>query len=454
MSLSTMRSAVRQDPALISIEALDEEIVHLSARMTAQEYELLVLIRTFDERGGWLKWGSENCADWLHWRCDLSLSAAREKVRVAHALKALEKVSDAFAAGKLTYSKVRALTRVANRANETELVDFALEVSAAIVEQRCQQLRNVQPGATDIARRAHDRRSLTAFRNPLAGSMSLTMEIPLEDGELILTALDRVLATAESAPDTSTPYRVRQADALVQMCKRALAGDRDGARPDGNRISADGDPKSLRGGVPDTASSTSTADQYQVIIHVDRSAMADSPRSEARSDLPVESVRRLSCDGSVVSIESDRNGVPFDIGRKRRTVPAVLKCALWARDRHCRFPGCSHTRFVDAHHVEHWARGGETKLDNLMLLCSHHHRLVHEGGFQIFVDSDGHRSFRRPDGRAVPACGFRVEDQVDDATDTSAEGSTPIGSDTSAEGSIPCRYNPSAEVSPPNQTET
>jgi hypothetical protein len=108
-----------------SIDELDLAIVNLAARINIASHDLLILIRRFDERAGWLKWGFENCADWLHWRCDLSLSACREKVRVAHALKTLPATGRAFAEGRLSYSKVRALTRVAHRGNEDELVGFA-----------------------------------------------------------------------------------------------------------------------------------------------------------------------------------------------------------------------------------------------------------------------------------------------------------------------------------------
>ena len=93
----------------LAIDELDKSIVNLSARINASTYELLVLIREFDERAGWLKWGLENCTQWLHWRCDLSRCAAREKVRVAHALKALPEISAAFSKGTLSYSKVRGL---------------------------------------------------------------------------------------------------------------------------------------------------------------------------------------------------------------------------------------------------------------------------------------------------------------------------------------------------------
>jgi hypothetical protein len=120
-----------------SIDDLDRAIVTLAGRINAATYDLLVLIRRFDERAGWLGWGFENCAEWLHYRCDISRSAAREKVRVAHALKTLPSIGRAFAEGTLSYSKVRALTRVAGPHNEDELLAFALTTTAARVEERC-----------------------------------------------------------------------------------------------------------------------------------------------------------------------------------------------------------------------------------------------------------------------------------------------------------------------------
>ena len=108
-----------------SIDALDEAICRLSARMDAACYEQLVLIRAFDERAGWLESSFENCSDWLAWRCDISVSAAREKVRVAHALLLLPNIAQAFAEGRLSYTKVRALTRVAHLRDEGELLRFA-----------------------------------------------------------------------------------------------------------------------------------------------------------------------------------------------------------------------------------------------------------------------------------------------------------------------------------------
>ena len=117
-------------------------------------------------------------------------------------------------------------------------------------------------------------------------------------------------------------------------------------------------------------------------------------------DGSAETSRRLSCDASVVVMREESNDAALDVGRKTRTVPTALRRALNARDTRCRFPGCS-ARRCDAHHVEHWADGGATSLDNLMLVCRRHHRLLHEGGYTIERDGTGRRTFVRPDGRPI-----------------------------------------------------
>lgn len=110
----------------------------------------------------------------------------------------------------------------------------------------------------------------------------------------------------------------------------------------------------------------------------------------------------------------DDDGKPLSVGRKTRIVPTAIKRALRSRDKGCVFPGCRNHRFVDAHHIRHWSAGGETSLDNLMLLCTRHHRLVHEGGYRIEKDYLDRWMFKRPDGIAVPACGYRAEDTIDE----------------------------------------
>jgi hypothetical protein len=137
--------------------------------------------------------------------------------------------------------------------------------------------------------------------------------------------------------------------------------------------------------------------------------------------VPIETVRGLACDSDLVVLVEDRHGEPLSVGRKTRVVPPAIHRALWTRDGGCRFPGCGRKRFVEAHHIVHWATGGETSLANLILLCSAHHTLLHEGGFTIEKDYRDRWHVRRADGRAVPACGYRPEDISDDGFEAAEE---------------------------------
>ena len=218
----------------------------------------------------------------------------------------------------------------------------------------------------------------------------------METGELIDKALDRAVeAAASSTPELAEEsWAAQRADALVALAKAYLGAN----------------------GECETA--TGTSDYYHVVVHVDESALRGGA---GRAGLPIESLKRIGCDASRLVLVEDEHGEPSSVGRKTRVVPQAIKRALWARDGGCRFPGCGRKRFVDAHHVEHWSSGGETSLANLMLLCSKHHTLVHEGGFRIEKDYRDRWFFRRPDGRAVPASGYRAADTPDDDVDTEDE---------------------------------
>jgi hypothetical protein len=296
----------------------------------------------------------------------------------------LPHIDAAFARGDLSYSKVRALSRVACERNERELLAYALNATAAQVEAYCRRLRNgdAEVSAGD-ARRLHESRSLfRTFRED--GSGSMTVELPRADLELVLKALEFVGSTLPDDPTRS--LFAKGADALVQMARDSLAG----------------------------RSGTGTAgDAYQVMVHVEETALR---REGGEADLPLPTVHRLCCDGAVVPIVHNADGDVLNVGRKQRTVPTMLKRALHARDRGCTFPACHHERYLDAHHVRHRADGGETSLDNLVTLCATHHRLVHEGGFTVERHHDGRYYFARPDGRPVEsqpsADAVRVEESA------------------------------------------
>ncbi|MBK79324.1 MAG: hypothetical protein CMQ43_00200 [Gammaproteobacteria bacterium] len=360
-------------PVLADFEPLDRLETNLVASwrdVSRAEHRFLQLLREFDLRRGWEAYGNNDCAEWLDWRCGISRTTAQEKVRVARALWFLPQIDEAFRVGDLSYSKVRALTRVATETTETELLAFALDASAAQCEIYCRRLRNGDPVASAAdARRLHEGRSLVRhFRED--GSGTLSVELPAESLELVMTALERVAARLPEDPDRS--LFASGADALVQMAREALTGSPQGS---------------------------ASSDEHQVVVHVDATALAGQG---GESELPLPMVKRLCCDGAVVPV-LERDGVPLNVGRKQRTVPTAIKRALMARDRACTFPGCHHQRFLEAHHVHHWADGGETSLGNLLLLCSTHHTLIHEGGFSVRRHPDGTVYFSRPDGRPVAA---------------------------------------------------
>ena len=363
-----------------SLDELEEELVAHAQRINAAEYAFLELVREFDIRQGWRPYQFNNCAEWLNMKCGIVVGTAREKVRVASALFDLPRISRAFASGELSYSKVRSLSRVATPHNEAQLLEYAQQATAEQVQRRCQQMHNADRAAStrdvnEIHRGRFLRRSVDG-----SGRMTISIELTEEAGALVMAALERAMAEADASRDASTAedeasFPARQADALVDMARAYLAGD--------------------------SAKTASPADHYQVVVHVDEAALRAEPAEGARSDLPIESVRRLCCDAGVVVVTEDDKGNPLDLGRKHRVVQPALRRALIARDRHCCYPGCAHTRWLEAHHVMHWIDGGKTNLDNTLLLCSAHHRRLHEGGFRIKPNHTGEWYFETAAGKRL-----------------------------------------------------
>ncbi len=369
-------------PALSLVE-LEAQITELAGHLNAANYRWLALIEEFDRRRGWSDGKLPSCAHWLNFKCGLNLGAAREKVRVAHALVGLPKIAAAMARGELSYSKVRALSRVACPATEEALLMIALHGTAHHVERLVQGYRRAQE-AQELSREAQQQanRSVThEFAED--GSLILKARLPAVAGALMLKALEAALEglpkaaiSADAVEERPIPYSARRADALAALAESFLAAS--------------------------DASSTS-ADRYQVVVHVDAETLhqhtAGRCEIEQGPSLPAETVRRLACDASLLRVLENEHGEPLDVGRKTRTIPSAIRRALNSRDGGCRFPGCTHQRYVDAHHIEHWADGGETKLSNLVTLCRLHHRLVHEGEILIETPPGGGWRFVHPDGR-------------------------------------------------------
>jgi hypothetical protein len=192
------------------------------------------------------------------------------------------------------------------------------------------------------------------------------------------------------------PRAATNADALVAMAEVAVAGPGPGTHPP---------PTHAPSTRPPPGQERAGGERYELVIHVDAATLADGAVGTARiedgSALAPETIRRLACDCSIVPLIEDADGSALSVGRRTRSIPPAIARALRARDGTCAFPGCENRRFLDAHHIRHWARGGETNAANLVRLCRRHHRAVHEGGYSVERNGDGCVSFSDRFGHAV-----------------------------------------------------
>jgi len=367
-----------------NLQTLADEITELAAHIHAATYRLLVLIREFDEREGWEGPGLKSCAHWLNWQCGLNLGAAREKVRVAHALKDLPQISEAFRTGRVSFSKVRAMTRVATPDNEDYLLMIANHGTAAHVERLVRGYRKIKRiEALEQENQRHEQRKLSWIIDD-DGSYVIEGRLPPEQGARVVQALQAAMDSAfEDNPDIAaeTSLPARRADALERVAEGYLTGGEKGARTGGERCT--------------------------LHVHTNMETLREDGEGaeaelESGARVSAETSRRLACDSGVVLWHESAHGTALNVGRRTRSIPPALRRALERRDQGCRFPGCTTRRHVDAHHIRHWADGGETKLDNLVLLCRHHHRHVHESGCSVELEPDGQPVFTDPNGNTIP----------------------------------------------------
>jgi 5-methylcytosine-specific restriction endonuclease McrA len=403
------------------LEWLETQICELAGHLAAATYRFLVLLGDFDERRGWAEWDLPSCSAWLSWKCQLTSGTAREHVRVARALRTLPVLSAEFAAGRMSFAKIRALTRIATPATDADLAEVAGPMTASQLERFARAHRQVtraDDGYADTMRRL-------TWRQDEDGSLSLTVRLPPADGAVVLQALraatgdldrqaeheehesvDRVSAET-SAEAVTTPASL--ADALVEIASAFL----------GHKI--------------ETASNP---DIYQVILHVGTEALTADTNAPGSPDVSAETpvghpahpsrchiedgpaisrvtAQAIACCATVSSMLHDRRGDPLDVGRRQRTPPPALRRAVRERDRYrCQYPGCD-SRKVQIHHIRHWSKGGETKLRNLMLLCRAHHSIVHDLNYGITAAADGF-VFTTADGEEIdPSPPFPSNDGTD-----------------------------------------
>ena len=385
-----------RDLAELSFAELEEELAGLAAHIYAGTCRWLELVAEVDRRN---KLVGCTCAQWLAWRCGLTPRTAREHVRIARSLGRLPAIKVAFARGQVSFAKVRALTRVAEPANEENLIELALELTAAQLERALRAYRRV---TTEEAAAVQEAAYLDWYWDD-DGSLVVRGRLAPADGAVLLKALEA--GHAALRPRGSAEPRPTGAEALAAVGELALSG------------------REQSGG-----------DRHQVVVHVDEAALAGAEGGCELAEGPAlapETARRLACDASVVELK-ERDGEPLSVGRKTRSIPPALRRALRRRDRGCRFPGCENHRFVDAHHIEHWARGGETSMDNLVLLCRRHHRLLHEGGYLVERLPAGKLRFRYPWGEPLPDAPRPPPGSLDGLFERN--GGPPVGTDSYRSG--------------------
>jgi hypothetical protein len=652
------------------LEQLGERIAEQAAHLDAAMHRLLTDLREFDMRGGWHVQGAATCAHWLAWRIGWDLVTARDHVRVARKLAEFAQIDDALRRGELSYSKVRALLRVATPENEALLLDHARLMTASQLEKLCHKYALVQRHGQDSHPDVDEQRRYVRRRDLEDGMVKIEAVLHPEEAELVWTMLDHAasrLAREAAAAATATGGTAHQnsaepagtsdpespqaesdsaeSQAAAEPCCAAVGSS---ARiPDfaGSAVTGDVEPPQAESDsaesraaaepcraavgssarIPDFAGSAVTGDveslqaesdsaesqaaavpccaavdspaealdsaesaRLMTRNHQTRSDSAESPaaaepccaaastpagtsvveRTEStrpstiaytagaqtewvgsatvawssaeptewtgttqagdsaacsevagrslrdrlledaealRSSEPIaadaaaelhdspaptpsehkadprkeqptqrsasvlrdraaaarkafnranalvelaqgyfrgdrpdrspievmltvpasmlrdehadpvevaelgesflsrDTARRLSCDAGVVEIVEDAQGTPLSVGRKQRTIAGALRRALHRRDGSCTYPGCTNRLFLEGHHIKHWADGGETSLSNAILVCSLHHRHVHELGYTVELGQDNRPRFRDPQGRLVAA---------------------------------------------------
>ncbi len=369
--------------------ALSDEITRLAGHINAAQHRFLTLLAALIEREAWEGHGIKSPAHWLNYHCGIDLGAAREKVRVAKSLSTLPAIDDAFRTGTISYSKVRAMTRSATPENEQMLLQVALHGTAQHVEQLVRKYRRTE-SLTDNRRAEsqYDARELTCYFDD-DGMLVLHGRMTPEDGAVFMKAVESMVAAqnpsvladeeTENLPEKTFPQK--RVDALLALAEQAMSTMEDGLQP------------------------LSSADKYQVVVHIERGSEQHCSIDSGAHHLPLSpaTARRLCCDASLVPVLEDSSGNVLNVGRKTRAIPPSIRRALQIRDHGCRFPGCCESRYVDAHHVQHWCDGGETRLDNLVLLCRHHHRLLHQEGYEIVKHGEQSFEFLTPAGGTMKA---------------------------------------------------
>ena len=449
------------------------EMTRSAAFLNAVNWHFIDLLGEFDQRGIWRDGGYSSLVNWLDHRCGMAPGAARERIRVARKLRDLKLIDHAFETGKISYSKVRAITRAATPEAERTLLKMACRCSAAELESLVRTYERT--GASRGDRNDQTEKRFLEWYYDDEGMLVLNARLPADVGAVVVKALDKAVdlrkeeredyfkdlylspvrddacqpdpeVDSAACTDSSGSAEESQAESAGCRSDHLQTDSATDLPPD----SEETDPQEQEEPVsessdPDTQSTTQESEgdvsaetlrllftgwsnprqlsadglcdiaehwlataekgakrrpnhsRYEVVLHIDRNelAAASHPRYylERGTAVTQETGRRIACDAQVSQLIEDAHGMLLKLGRKQRIVPPLLLKALKRRDKRCRFPGCSHVRYLAAHHIKHWIDGGETDANNLVMLCSRHHALLHDGRYSIRVQTNGRAIF-------------------------------------------------------------
>lgn len=340
-------------------------IEKLYALQTAAHSQLLAFIGEMDSRGT----DRSATAVGIGAHLGISIATAKRWVETARLLRSLPHLAALYDTGTVSYEKLEAVAKIATPETDAELAETAATMTVGALRRLAAKLQKANdPHPAHRARHLNYawREGGTVFR--------FSGQLTGDAGDVFAKAIEREMDTMPQPPTGEfVSYSQKAADALVNLASTRIADDQD----------------------PDRAT---------VVVHTDLSLLTGGEgvaESEFGTILHPDTARRLLCDSRIQVAVHDQDGKALNLGRTQRTVPPWMLRQLKERDKCCTFPGCSNRRFMEAHHINEWARdGGETNLDEVTLPCSAHHRLVHEGGWRIeMVDpATGETNWYRPDG--------------------------------------------------------
>jgi len=353
---------------------MGDDMEELRRIINGAEAEFTRRLRRFDKGGGYAATAALTAKAWLRWKCNFSPSAAADRVAVSRELERLPQATEAFADGDFSYAHAAMIARTAEKLGgkmesnaETILVAAAKELDLARLHVVAIKLRHfMDPDSVrEEANESHERRFLSLSQT-LDGVFYLNGRLDAEGGATLQTALNAL--SGPPTPDDKRTPRQRRADSLVELAHQKLDS----------------------GTLPEVG-----GQRPHLAVTVSMATLANQPGSPAADlewaqPIPAETARRLACDAAVTPIflGSESNQPRAD--QTTRLISGSQRKALVVRDKGCRFPGCDRPAdWTDAHHIKHWADGGETVMDNLVLLCRRHHRMVHEEGWQLVITEVG-----------------------------------------------------------------